>query len=64
MGGVAVGANTPAEARAAWAEVLSLLDRTGEKPLIDSVFRFEELPKAFDRLAAGPMGKVLVQVKA
>ena len=63
MGGVAVGSYTPAEARATWQQVLSLLSRTGARPLIDSVFPFDQLPQAFHRLAAGPMGKVLVQVK-
>jgi NADPH2:quinone reductase len=62
IGGVAVGAYTNAEARAAWEQVLLLLARTGARPLVDSVFPFEELPKAFKRLAEGPMGKVLLQV--
>ena len=64
LGGVAVGAYTPAEARATWQHVLSLLSRTGARPLIDSVFPFDQVPQAFHRLAAGPMGKVLVQVKS
>jgi NADPH2:quinone reductase len=62
MGGIAVGANTNAESRAAWQEVLSLLARTGARPLVDSVLPFDQLPQAFERLAAGPMGKVIVQV--
>ncbi len=62
MGGVAVGAYTNAESRAAWQEVLRLLARTGAKPLVDSVFPFDQLPQAFQRLAQGPMGKVLLQV--
>jgi NADPH2:quinone reductase len=62
MGGVAVGAFTSAEARQAWHEVLTLLQRTGARPQIDSVFPFEQLPQAFARLAEGPMGKVLLQV--
>ena len=63
IGGVAVGAYTNAEARAAWKEVLGLLTRSGARPLVDSVFPFEQLPKAFARLAEGPMGKVLLRVK-
>jgi NADPH2:quinone reductase len=63
IGGVAVGAYTTAEARAAWEQVLLLLARTGARPLVDSVFPFEELPKAFKRLAEGPMGKVLLKVQ-
>jgi NADPH2:quinone reductase len=63
MGGVAVGAYTNEEARAAWKEVLRLLSRTGARPLVDRVFPFEELPAAFERLAEGPMGKVLLRVR-
>jgi NADPH2:quinone reductase len=62
MGGVAVGAYTNAESRAAWGEVRRLLAQTGARPLVDSVFPFEELPQAFARLAQGPMGKVLLEV--
>jgi NADPH2:quinone reductase len=63
MGGVAVGAYANSEARAAWQNVLELLARSGARPLVDSVFPFDQLPKAFARLAEGPMGKVLLQVK-
>jgi NADPH2:quinone reductase len=62
MGGVAVGAYTKAESHAAWQEVLGILSRTGARPLVDSVFPFEQLPQAFARLAEGPMGKVLLRV--
>jgi NADPH2:quinone reductase len=62
LGGVAVGANTNAESRAAWPQVLALLARTGARPLVDSILPFEQLPEAFARLAAGPMGKVLLKV--
>jgi NADPH2:quinone reductase len=62
LGGVAVGANTTAESHAGWREVLALLARTGARPLVDSVLPFEQLPEAFARLAAGPMGKVLLRV--
>ncbi|HZR18204.1 MAG TPA: zinc-binding alcohol dehydrogenase family protein [Verrucomicrobiae bacterium] len=63
LGGVAVGTYTNAESRAAWQEVLRLLAAQKARPLVDSTFSFEELPKAFQRLAQGPMGKVLLQVK-
>ena len=62
IGGVAVGTYGNAEARAAWAEILKLMARTGARPLVDSVHPFQELPKAFERLARGPMGKVLLRV--
>jgi len=61
MGGVAVGAYSNSESRAAWGEVVRLLGSTAARPLVDSVFPFEELPKAFDQLARGPMGKVLLR---
>ena len=64
LGGVAVGTYKNAEARAAWAEVLALMNRTGARPLVDGVFEFDQLPAAFERLARGPMGKVLLRVGA
>ena len=63
MGGVAVGAYANAESRAAWQAVLQLLERTGARPLVDRVFPFDQLPEAFERLAQGPMGKVVLEVK-
>jgi NADPH2:quinone reductase len=62
LGGVAVGSYTPAEGRAAWAEVVALLSRAGARPQVDGIFPFEQLPQAFARLAQGPMGKVLLRV--
>jgi len=64
LGGVAVGAWTKAESRAAWLKVLALLAHTGARPQVDKVFPFEQLPHAFERLAQGPMGKVLVAVRS
>lgn len=63
LGGVAVGAWSNLEARAAWDEILKLLDRSQARPLVDNVFAFAELPRAFARLAQGPMGKVLLRVR-
>lgn len=62
IGGVAVGTYTPPESQAAWAKIVSLLARTGAKPAIDSVFPFDQVMGAFERLKEGPMGKVLVKV--
>ncbi len=62
MGGVFVGANTNAESHAGWQRALTLLARTNAHPLVDSVYPFANLPDAFARLAAGPMGKVLIEV--
>jgi NADPH2:quinone reductase len=62
LGGVAIGAWTTAESRAAWQQVVELLARAGARPQVDKVFPFDQLPQAFERLAAGPMGKVLLAV--
>ncbi|SPE51663.1 Oxidoreductase, zinc-binding dehydrogenase family [Verrucomicrobia bacterium] len=62
IGGVAVGAYTNTESRAAWQQVLALLASRGARPLVDRVFGFEQLPQAFERLAQGPMGKVVVKI--
>ena len=62
LGGVAVGANTVAESQANWRHVLELLARHDARPQVDRAFPFEQLPQAFERLAHGPMGKVLLAV--
>jgi NADPH2:quinone reductase len=31
---------------------------------VDKVFPFDQLPQAFERLARGPMGKVLLAVRS
>jgi NADPH2:quinone reductase len=64
LGGVSVGANTLAESQAGWQEVLTLLARTSARPVVDQIFPFPRLPEAFARLGAGPMGKVVLQVRA
>jgi NADPH2:quinone reductase len=63
VGGVAVSAYANADGRTVWSQILELLSRIKAKPLVDSVFPFEQLPKAFARLAEGPMGKVLLRVR-
>lgn len=56
--GVTVGS------RASFESLLKFLDRTGVKPLIDSVFSFEDAPSAFARLASGDQhGKVCIDLK-
>jgi NADPH:quinone reductase len=64
IGGVAVGTYTNLDAHSAWNNVLTTLARTTAKPLIDHIFDFSQVPQAFARLAAGPMGKVLVRINA
>ena len=63
LGGVAVGAYSNAECHAAWQQVLQLLSRSGARPQVDRVFPFDQLLAAFERLAQGPMGKVVLEVK-
>lgn len=62
IGGVAVSDYTPEQAQTAWKEITRLLNSTGQKPVIDHVFDFEQVREAFARLAEGPMGKVLIRV--
>jgi NADPH2:quinone reductase len=62
IGGVAVGTYSREEAHAAWREVVALLARADQRPLIDQIFDFDQLPQAFERLHAGPMGKVLLRM--
>ncbi len=63
IGGVAVGTYTNAESRAAWQSIVTALQRVKARPVIDRVFPLAELPAAFARLAEGPMGKVVVEVR-
>jgi NADPH2:quinone reductase len=62
--GIHVGAYTRAESQAAWKQILKLLDRHGSRPLVDHVYPFEQISQAFARLKQGPMGKVVIAVKA
>jgi len=62
IGGVAVSDFSAESAQAAWKEITARLNATGQKPVIDHVFAFDDVKQAFARLAQGPMGKVLVRV--
>jgi len=62
IGGVSVGDYAREAAQASWKEICRRLDAIGKRPVVDSVFRFEEVKEAFARLARGPMGKVLIRV--
>ena len=62
IGGVHVGAYTNAESREVWARIVAALQKSGDKPLVDRVFEFDQLTQAFNRLAEGPMGKVVLKV--
>jgi NADPH2:quinone reductase len=59
--GVVVSGYTAAESQQVWAKVVSLLDSASKRPVVDSVYPFERLLDAFERLRQGPLGKVLLQ---
>lgn len=61
--GIGVYTYRPEQSAAIWPKIVALLNRKHYRPLVDRVFDFEALPAAFERLRAGPMGKVLIQVK-
>jgi NADPH2:quinone reductase len=63
VGGVACSTYSNEQSHASWKHIVELLAKTSAKPVVDQVFAFEELPAAFARLKAGPMGKVLVQIQ-
>jgi NADPH2:quinone reductase len=60
LGGVAVGAYGAVDGQAAWKQIIATLAKRDDRPLIDHVFPFDQLPAAFEQLAKGPMGKVLL----
>ena len=63
IGGVAVATYTPDQMRTAWTGILAALAKINARPVINHIYGFEEVPAAFARLAAGPMGKVVVAVQ-
>ena len=62
LGGVAVATFNDLEMQAAWSRIVGILDQAKARPVIDHVFDFASLPAAFDRLKAGPMGKVVLRI--
>jgi NADPH2:quinone reductase len=60
IGGVSVGAYTPGEAQEYWSRIVTLLGN--QRPVIDRVFPFAEVPQAFARLRQGPLGKVVIGI--
>jgi len=55
--GIAVGT------RFAFEELVAFLDEHKISPVIDSTYRFEDAKTAYDRLAEGPLGKVVIEVR-
>ncbi|HZZ42711.1 MAG TPA: zinc-binding alcohol dehydrogenase family protein [Tepidisphaeraceae bacterium] len=62
IGGVAVGSYTPAQSQYAWTQIVSLLAKTGVRPIIDHIWDFSQTIEAFKALEQSPMGKVLIRV--
>jgi NADPH2:quinone reductase len=62
IGGIAIASYTHEETITVWKTVLATLNKTNARPLIDHIFKMEEVPAAFARLHEGPMGKVLVRI--
>jgi NADPH:quinone reductase-like Zn-dependent oxidoreductase len=60
IGAMALSYYTPEQHRAAWQDLVAIMARSGARPLVDHVFPFDQLPQAFERLAGGPMGKVVL----
>jgi NADPH2:quinone reductase len=59
--GVAVGTYTPRESQKHWHDIAAILQKHNARPIVDSVFEFDHLIDAFERLKSGPMGKVLTR---
>jgi len=62
--GLNVGAYSPAESQAAWARIVDALDRAGQRPLVDQVYPMAETREAFAHLGRGPMGKIVIDMRA
>lgn len=62
--GVVVSAYSPPEAQSAWVEIVRALDKLGLRPQIDSIYKMDEIIAAFEHLAKGPLGKVLIDVNS
>ncbi|MGC4030603.1 MAG: zinc-binding alcohol dehydrogenase family protein [Tepidisphaeraceae bacterium] len=60
--GVSIGSYTAAESAAVFADLVARLNAVGIRPVVDRVFGFRELPAAFERLHAGPLGKIILRV--
>ncbi len=62
IGGVLVSDYQGKQAQSVWAEIVNRLNSAKRRPVVDSVFPFDQLHAAFDKLSAGPLGKVLLKI--
>ena len=60
--GVHVGKLVPAQAQDAWRRIVDTLAAAGARPIIEKIFPMDQVQEAFEHLAGGHMGKVLVKV--
>jgi NADPH2:quinone reductase len=60
--GLSVSAYTAPEAQAAWGRIAGLFATVGRRPLVDRIFSMDSVQEGFAQLAAGPMGKVVIDV--
>lgn len=58
--GISVGSQTAEQARDNWTRVVETHDRAGTRPVIDSVFPFEQVQEAFAAMDRGPVGKIII----
>ena len=62
--GVQVGAYRPQESQQAWTRIVETLDQAAMRPVVDRVFGMGEVHEAFAYMQSGPLGKVLIDVRA
>lgn len=58
--GIQVAMFSDSGVQKAWSDIVHILEPIQGKIPIDSIFPFEQVPQAFDRLRRGPFGKVLI----
>lgn len=58
--GIQVAMYSDAGVQKAWQEIIDLIRPYHAKVQIDQIYPFEDVPRAFEHLKKGPMGKVLV----
>jgi len=63
IGGIAASDYTPEAAQAVWTEIVGRLAAIKKRPVVDSIFSFDDVKAAFARLHEGPMGKVIVRIQ-
>ena len=60
--GVLVTDDTPQQAQSAWEQIVTLMNRTQSRPIIDSRFPLSDAAAAFEKLRGNVFGKVIVEI--